>query len=401
MMTAMMSVGFVSCGGSDDENTIDPPQPPTYSINVNGSGSTNLTFNGSFDGKAGIDYKQSVKVVSNTQWNASIEYKTSGQSDWLSISPSNGNGDITVEIYPKSQNENVEERTATITLSGSGASATIEVVQKSYKYDGYVLPANEIALYNRLCWEYSGYNDPNKFQYILLSENDYKRMTNNELLARVQQAEVLKYDDGWLSTFGSDSNNNKLVSGTTYYFVSLAYDKNDEVGVLKTKTYTLPEYKDENNDAWVSFGSFSYNSSGFKFTTTKKGLCDSYHIIYGNSYETNNSAVFAFEINYYLKNQKKHWLAKNDYWEWEIITNYPNSDTFSYSSNMMSALPVCFAYGWGMFKNGSLSSDLVGFQTDISTSSAPKFRVARSEENVDNMTIKRSEVLSEAKMSLK
>ena len=61
----------------------------------------------------------------------------------------------------------------------------------------------------------------------------------------------------------------------------------------------------------------------------------------------------------------------------------------------MSVLKICFGYGWGVFKNGDLSSDLVGFQKDTSSESAPQLKASR--DNSVNFTIKRSEVLSQIK----
>ena len=99
-----------------------------------------------------------------------------------------------------------------------------------------------------------------------------------------------------------------------------------------------------------------------------------------------------------MKNKQKHWLAKNEYYEWEIITDYPNNHTFSYTSYLMSYFPVCFGYGWGVFKDGSLSSDLLGFQVDTDSDSAPQMKARRmTDDSPKNVIIKKSEVLKRAK----
>ena len=126
---------------------------------------------------------------------------------------------------------------------------------------------------------------------------------------------------------------------------------------------------------------------------TKRGYCNTYHVIYGNlpSSFIYPSSLYAFEINYYLKNGKKHWYAKN--WYLEIKTNYINNDTFIYSTDDLSSYPLIVAYGWGVFKDGTLSSDMNGFRYDTSSSSAPKFNMIRSANDVKrNMTIRRSDV---------
>ena len=155
----------------------------------------------------------------------------------------------------------------------------------------------------------------------------------------------------------------------------------------KTKIKT-PAYLNADNDAWVNFDNVQANmSQGFWFDAIKEGYCNTYHLIYGIGIETYNSVVYAFEINYYLKNKKKHWLAEN--WEMEIVTDYPNNHTFTYSTNLLSYIPICFAYGWGVFKDGKLSSDLVGFQWDTSKEEARQYNI-RSTDAPRNTTFKRS-----------
>ena len=354
------------------------------SINVNGTENTDITFTGAFDNKSGIDFKQIVKVVSNVNWSVS------GKPDWLSISPSNGNGNVDMTIYPVSENETSSPRTATITLIGAGKTATINITQEAGKPVCYVEIQNEVVLHDRMCWEYKATSNANIFQWILLSEREYNRLTDKELLEEVSQAEKLKFTDEYLSFIAYDSHNNEIASNSTYYVVTLASDTNGKTGELIKKKIVTPSYKNGTQDAWVSFSNvYSSNSKGFWFDTTKKGYCNTYHLIYGiiPSDYTFNSAVYAFEINYYLKYKKKHWYA--DSWAMEIETDYPNNNTFTYSTNYLSVLPRCFAYGWGVFKDGTLSSDLLGFQWDTSVENSMK-RIKSSSEKKKNVLIKRS-----------
>lgn len=385
-------VGFTSCSKDDDE-----AKPEPY-ITVNGSSSAEHVFPGAYDsGKSGIDYKQVFKIKSNVQWNLS------GKEDWLNISPTSGNGEVDLTIYPTSENNSDQERVANLTLnlSESEKSITITIKQTNGLSLCYVQPANEVALYDRFCWEYTATANANNFQYILLAEREFTRLTDKELIEEVKKEEVLKYVDGWLSTTGYDSHNNRITPNSTYYFVSLATDKDGKYGALQKIAWRTPAYLDADQDAWVSFPEeqFFNNSYQFQFEAKKEGYCNTYHIIYGVYDEYLNSAVLAFEINYYLKNKKKHWLAKNDYYEWEIITNYPNNHVFSYTNYYMNYFPICFGYGWGVFNNGQLSSDLVGFQTDTSSSSSPQIRIMRcsNDDAPKNVIIKRSEVLKRAK----
>ena len=353
------------------------------SITVNGSASAEHTFPGLFDsGKSGIDYKQVFKIKSNVQWNVS------GREDWLNISPTSGNGDVDLTIYPSSANTSDKERKATITLSGSGVSVSIEIIQGQGKPVCYVLPANEVALYDRICWEYTATSNVNKFQWILLSEREFNRMTDNELIEEISKEEELKFVDDYLSMVGYDSHDNRITQSSTYYLVTIAYDGDNKAGEVKKTKIKTPAYLNADNDAWVNFDNVQANmSQGFWFDAIKEGYCNTYHLIYGIGIETYNSVVYAFEINYYLKNKKKHWLAEN--WEMEIVTDYPNNHTFTYSTNLLSYIPICFAYGWGVFKDGKLSSDLVGFQWDTSKEEARRYNI-RSTDAPRNTTFKRS-----------
>ena len=388
------SVTFTTTDGKASAQVSITQKKPTPFILVNGTETGSHEFPGGFDnGKSGIDYKVVFKIKSNVQWTLS------GKVDWLNISPTSGNGDVDLTIYPTSENTSDKDRRADLTLSGTGISIPITIIQHSkWNTDCYVIPANEVALYDRFCWEYTASANANNFQYLLLSEREYNRLTDNELREEVMQEEVLKYDDGWLSMTGYDSNDNRIASNSTYYFVSLATDKDGNYGALKKIKLKTPAYLDADQDAYVSFANFDNTSYSFQFDAQKEGYCNTYHIIYGVYADYLNTAVFAFEINYYLKNKQKHWLAKNEYYEWEIITDYPNNHTFSYTSYLMSYFPVCFGYGWGVFKDGSLSSDLLGFQKDTSSSSAPQMKARRmTDDSPKNVIIKKSEVLKRAK----
>ena len=359
-------------------------------LSVNGSTSAEHSFPGLFDsGKSGIDFKQVFKIKSNVQWTLS------GKEDWLNVSPTSGNGEVDLTIYPSSANNSDKERKATSTLSGSGVSVSIDITQGQGKPVCYVLPANEVALYDRMGWEYTATSNVNKFQWILLSEREYNRMTDNELVEELSKTEELKFVDDYLSFVAYDSHDNRITQSSTYYLVTIAYDGDGKAGELKKTKIKTPAFLNVDNDAWVNFENVQCNiSQGFWFDAIKEGYCNTYHLIYGIQTDTYNSVVYAFEINYYLKNKKKHWFAEN--WEMEIVTDYPNNHTFTYPTTLLSYIPICFAYGWGVFKDGSISSDLVGFQWDTSKESVRRLNV-RNNDGFQNITYRRSVETERAK----
>lgn len=354
-------------------------------ITVNGTEKTDLTFTGVFDNKSGIDFKQTVKVVSNVTWSIT------GTPEWLSISPSNGNGNVEMVIYPTSENTTSSSRTATITVNGGVKSATINITQNAGKPVCYVDIANQVLLHDRMCWEYTATSNVNIFQWVLLSEPDYKRLTDKELEELIIQQEKLKFNDEYLSVVPVDTYDNLLRSNTTYYVITLASDTAGKYGELRKTKLTTPVYKDANDDAYVSFDNvYADMSAGFSFDIKKEGYCNTYHLIYGNMHPdyTSDSAAYAFEINYYIKHKKKHWYAEN--WGMEIVTDYPNNHTFTYYTSDLNSFPICFAYAWGVFKDGTLSSDILGFQWDTSKEEAMR-KVSPKSTPKRNILIRRSE----------
>ena len=384
MMAVTICLGFTSCGDDDDS--------PSASILVNGIEVTNVEFEGGFNGKSGIDYKQTIYITSNVAWTAS------GIPSWLSVSPSNGNGTMQMTIYPTSENSSAGSRTATITLSGNGAMAKIEVTQQSNLSKVKVTPTNLVALYNQIAWVLEETGTVNKFQWLCVSEREMNRMTEKELLEQLQRKDASKFADDYMFFPAYDSNGDRITQNTTYYICTVAYDNEDNRGEVVKSKVTTPAYKDADTDAWVSVPSedLRYGTGGFQFTAVKEGFCDSYHVIYGNmpSSYTYPAVAFAFEIDYYAKNKKKHWLADN--WELDIVTNYPNNHTFTYSTSDLDYFPLITIFARGVFKNGTESSDMTGGQWDVSSNNIPRLIPAPKLLEKD-LVLKRSEERARAK----
>lgn len=385
-MTLLVFSGsiLISCGGDGGDTPPPPPEEEKY-INVNGVGSTDIVFAGSFNGKGGDNFKQYVSVVSNTPWSIS------GAPDWLSISPSNGNGTIQIEIYPTSENNTASPRTATVILSSSTTTASINVKQNPGKPLCIAEVANEVVLHNSICWEYSIDGKVNTFKYLLLSESAYNRMTDKEITEEINEEEPFKFKDDYISIAGIDSHGSRIQPNSIYYIITLATDEEGETGELTKKKVRTPVYKNSTEDAWVSFpeDDITCGSAGFKFSTKRRGYCNTYHLIYGLLPKEYASAavLYAFEINYYIKYKKKHWLAEN--WGMEIVLDYPNDNTFYYTGNI-SNIPLCVAQAWGVFKDGTLSSDIQGFQWDTSGINSIQMSSAHQNGLQENLIIRRS-----------
>lgn len=367
--------------------TVTQKKPNSY-ILVNGRESTSLQFEGAFNGKSGIDFKQDVNTTSNITWEAK------DVPSWLHVSPTNGSGSVSMSIYPTSENNSSSDREATIKLTGNGTDATIHVIQKRGLSDVKVTPTNLVALYNQIGWELEASGNVNKFNIICVTEEVFKKKTDKELLADLQSEDPDKYADEYMFFYAYDSYNNDIREKTTYYICTVAYDENDDRGeIVKTKI-TTPAYANADDDAWVSLNlDYLNQSQGFQFTATKEGYCNTYHLLYGNLPVTKdfNRVAYAFEINYYIKHKKKHWFAKN--WDLEIITDYPNTHTFTYQTTSLSTYPLISIWAWGVFQDGKVSSDMTGGNIDSSEEEDAPKRISRHQSPViskKNMVIRRS-----------
>ena len=259
IMAFTLTFSFTSCGDDDGDSG---------SILVNGVEATNLEFEGSFYGKSGIDYKQTIYITSNVTWTVS------GVPSWLSVSPSNGNGTMQMTIYPTSENASASSRSATITLSGDGAMARIEVTQSSNLSSVKVTPSNLVALYNQIGWDLKASGSVNTFHWMCVSEREMNRMTEKELLDALLKKESNKFVDDYMFFPSKDNSGNSITQNTTYYICTVAFDLDDKRGEVVKSKITTPAYKDADNDAWISFPNddLYYTSSGFQFKAVKEGF---------------------------------------------------------------------------------------------------------------------------------
>lgn len=353
-------LNIVTSDGSKRQSVSIEQQAATATLLVNGSTSASLNFGST------ANESQSVNVTANLQWNVT------NIPDWIRVSPSNGSGNSSLSITTISENNTSSVRQATITVQSSGATANIEISQAAGKPVCYVEPANVTALYNQVCFELKATGKVNTFKLAWFDESELSYYTEKEITDAIESLDENKFADDYIYF------PNGLYANTKYYICSIAYDEKGNAGDLRKVSFKTLPYITYNDDAYVSISDLSYGDSGFKFTMTKEAYCDTYHMICGNlPIEDSNlpGSVYAFEINYYKNNKKKHWLASNH--NLEIQLNYPNSHTFYHDTNTIPYYPVIAVYGWGVFKDGSVSSDILGIswntsESDAKTINAPK-----------------------------
>ena len=314
-----------------------------------------------FGGEAGL--RDEFTITSNGHWTIS------GKPKWLNV-PVSGDGDTKCKIETVTANDTDEERTAELLITADGKSTILRVTQKGLRAKCYIMPTNLVALYDEICFDLQATGNINTFKFIIHSEYDINRLTDKEIEEELASQESNKYADDYIifpDSYYSEGSYYYFEQDTEYYICTIAYDVNGVAGSLKKTPIKTLKYVDYDNDAFVSFSDEAYGSAGFQFTCTKEGYCNSYHLIYGNlpaAYKNYPRVLYAFEINYYQKKGKKHWFAEN--WGMKIETEYPNNHTFTFTTSTLSKCPLLVAMAWGVFKDGSVSSDMTGFRYDIS-----------------------------------
>lgn len=304
-----------------------------------------------------------VTITANGHWTIS------NKPDWLNI-PSSGDGTTKCKLITTSANDTDEDRVAELRITTDGKSVTLKVTQKALRVKCYIMPTNLVALYDEICFDLKATGSINTFKYLIHSENDIKRLTDKEIEAELADQESNKFLDDYIifpDSYYSEGSYYYLQSNTTYYICTIAYDISGKPGALKKTPIKTLKYVDYDNDAFVSFSDEAYGKDGFQFTCTKEGYCNSYHLIYGNlpaAYKNYPRVLYAFEINYYMTKKQKHWFASN--WNLKIETDYPNNHTFTCVTSTLSQYPLLVAMAWGVYKDGSVSSDMTGFRYDIS-----------------------------------
>lgn len=327
-----------------------------------------------------------IAVFANTQWTLS------GLPSWLKSSAPSGNTDKVIKLTALSDNVSATERTATLTIRAGGKSITVNVRQLAMLAKVTVVPANVIALYYQTCFEFDVTGNISTFQFEIISESEINRMTDKQIIRELEKNDKLVYNDEYIIS------SRTLDEKTTYYICTIAYDSEENRGELVKTRVQTPAYKDADNDAWVRTTPY-FNASYVNFEFTKQGLCHKYHAIFGANYNEGilgrGGAFYAFQINYYLKHGKKHWFGEKN--KLTIYTNYPNDHTFSEYNYNYPTYPYGVMYAWGVFEDGTLSSDCVGgdFEHYSTSSPAADIRATKEFEPAISFIIRRSDMLKE------
>lgn len=339
MAILIMAFSFASCGGSGSDS-----EPTQLSVDV-----TNIML------PSTANSSQVIHITCNSSWNIS------GIADWLQISSLSGNGNSSIVITTRTANESSSVRTANLIVSSQDQAQTITIQQEAALSSCRVVPSNITSLYYAVIFNLTYSSEVATTKILLLSDYDYKHLTETEIINSIEKEESQIPEDETIFTRATDSD-------TNYHILCLAYDKKGNRGELVDVEFKSPKYQDATDDAWCSIADAAYNSSEFWFDVTKQGRCANYDVIYGANLPTNylRGTLMAFEINYFIKNGKKNWLSEN--WRLNIETNYPNNHTFYCNLNTSYSYGGIIATTWGIFADGTRSSDITTVSGDIYSS---------------------------------
>lgn len=332
-------IGFSSCSKDDEP---EPEQPKPFLL-VNGVESTSL----SFGPNSGVTYKQTVKISSNVRWTMT------GVPEWLSVSPTNGNGEISVEIYPKTNN-NVDDgtRTAELVLVSSEASAKIEVTQESdLDPDAYVTPQNIITLYNGIAFDYVFGKNVSYYYRGYMDKKDVASMTDSEVIAVLEQnfARFTKNDNEVASFSGLDE-------GVTYMVYTVGYNKDGKRGKLtktEIKTKTL-----QNNEPMAWIDDPTTDGSYWYWAIEKSATCNSYYML------TTNNMDFAIADDVYQAWMIDYNIRKGQ------ISEFLNGGNW-YASNTNGFIAIMT---WGLDKKENFAGKISWNYGAVNSSSSKKIQ---------------------------
>lgn len=269
---------------------------PTPFILVNGLDSTSLSFSSS----SGVNYKQTVKVTSNVSW--SINEKN--VPEWLHVSPTNGNGEISIDIYPKTDNDADDKaRTAQLVLISGDTRATIDVSQETdLDPDAYANPTNIITLYNGIAFDYDFGKTVSYYYRGYMEKSAVASMTDAEIIT-VLEENFRRYtqSDNEVAVFSG------LDEGVKYMVYTVGYNKNGKRGKLIKNEIATKTLQSNEPMAWISDP--TYDASYWYWTVEKSATCYSYYMISTQDldFAIAEDVYQAWMIDYYIR---KGWTSE-------------------------------------------------------------------------------------------
>lgn len=361
VLTALMllgvSVTLVSCSKDDDGPTVEYAVDPAEVVLTSERGAGG-SFAINFTGKA------------ESSW------RITQIPDFVTVYPQSGTGSGTVRITANENNNGNNPLEGLITIQVDDASVktkTVKVVQQNLE-GCYTEPTNILQMCDGLAFNWEFGPNTKYYYWELISQNDYSRMSQSEILKKVATGNV---SDRCVPDNTDYACNYNLNANTQYVVVTVSYAEGDRQGeVVATPLSTKPTTNQplaEIND--MSYYTDNSNNYYYGWTSKKNTYCSQYY-----TYAAASTSLF---WTYYLLDEGAYsmvaWLIKN-----EIQKNGEDHTTsinqgFAYypfnngrdqfyaaqvndGTTYFSALPYSdkyfFVLTWGTGANGELSGKM-------------------------------------------
>ena len=177
---------------------------------------------------------QELTITCNAGW------EISGKPEWLNISNMNGNGNMTVKVWPNSVNNSTERR-ATIVVKSGNKEVSKDVVQKGVS-SAFAHPKDIVTLTESSVWGYDFSDNLHHAYFTMMREITANGLTDDDIIQSITQD---TNGDIWVrrtpqqfNEYGNYFSWYGLDNDTKYVLISVAYDSNNEVGEINKRFIT-------------------------------------------------------------------------------------------------------------------------------------------------------------------
>ena len=259
-----------------------------------------------FGANGGIAYKQTVRITSNVSWSIN------NVPSWLSVSPTNGNGEVTLDVYPKTDNNAEDsERSVQLILSAGDTRATITVSQDTdLDSRASVVPTNIITLYNGIAFDYKFGGSVSYY---------YRGYMERSAVASMTDAEIIEVLEENFPRFTQNDNEvgvfDGLDEGKAYMVYTVGYNKEGKRGKLEKTEVSTKTLKNNEAMAWISDP--TNDGSYWHWTVTKSATCYSYYMITTDDldFATSADVYQAWMIDYYIRTKQTSEYVNGGDWQ--------------------------------------------------------------------------------------
>lgn len=202
---------------------------------------------------------------------ATDEWSVYCPADWLHVSATNGNGNVSITITALTENASSSERQTDIMVTSGNTSATITVTQNAAYEAGCSIDFKDIVVvYGSVAFHLSLGPKVDYFTYgwVKASAAGY---TDDKIVDFLENSVDLKADTAD-ELHGLDG----LAAGQDYILVAIAYDKKGNRGELTRYEFTAPVVK--NTSPIITVSDAQYTETDWMYKVTPNGYTNKFYM---------------------------------------------------------------------------------------------------------------------------